>query len=191
MTVQAERQDTSDLGADIRTLRQGRGLSLAALAGAVGRSTGWLSQVERGLASPAVGDLRRIADALGRPLSFFFRHEPAPPDERGLVVRADHAARLGDPASGLVEELLSPHLSGAFEMLRSTFSPGARDDSVGPRATEEGVAVVSGMLDVTVRGRAHRLRPGDAMQLQGGLEAWSCPGPEPCVTIWVVAPPSY
>ncbi|MFB0939400.1 MAG: helix-turn-helix transcriptional regulator, partial [Paracoccaceae bacterium] len=37
------------LGADLRALRKARGLTLSDLATALGRSVGWLSQVERDL----------------------------------------------------------------------------------------------------------------------------------------------
>ena len=39
--------DLNTLGADIRALRKARGLTLAELAQTLGRSVGWLSQVER------------------------------------------------------------------------------------------------------------------------------------------------
>ena len=36
------------IGEDIRALRRSRDLTLQTLAGAIGRSVGWLSQIERG-----------------------------------------------------------------------------------------------------------------------------------------------
>ena len=77
----------SGVGADLRALRKARGLTLSELALKVGRSVGWLSQVERDLAEPAIADLRRLADALDQPLSLFFGPNNAPDDERGYVVR--------------------------------------------------------------------------------------------------------
>ena len=49
------------LGADLRALRKARGITLADLAGTLGRSVGWLSQVERDLSDVSVTDLRQIA----------------------------------------------------------------------------------------------------------------------------------
>ena len=52
------------LGADLRALRKARGLTLTALAETLGRSVGWLSQVERDKSDPSITDLRHIAAAL-------------------------------------------------------------------------------------------------------------------------------
>ena len=49
------------VGADIRALRKTRGLTLTDLCDAVGRSVGWLSQVERGQTDPSIPDLKSIA----------------------------------------------------------------------------------------------------------------------------------
>ncbi|MEO0664668.1 MAG: helix-turn-helix transcriptional regulator, partial [Pseudomonadota bacterium] len=48
------------LGADLRALRKARGFTLQGLAARLGRSVGWLSQVERGLSEPSVSDLRQL-----------------------------------------------------------------------------------------------------------------------------------
>ncbi len=52
------------LGADLRALRRTRGLTLQQLADRLGRSVGWLSQVERDLSEPSITDLRHLAEAL-------------------------------------------------------------------------------------------------------------------------------
>ena len=64
---------TDPLGPDIRALRKSRGMTLQALATALDRSVGWLSQVERGQTTPAIPDLARIAEVFGLTISFFFR----------------------------------------------------------------------------------------------------------------------
>ena len=51
------------VGTDLRALRKARGLTLSELALKVGRSVGWLSQIERGLSTPGIADLRRLATA--------------------------------------------------------------------------------------------------------------------------------
>jgi len=125
VTVTGAASRASGVGADLRALRKARGLTLSGLALKVGSSVGWLSQVERDLAEPAISDLRRLADALDQPLSLFFGPSSAPADERGYVVRWNSRRALGSAAEGLVEQLLSPDLSGTFEIVRSVFDPGA------------------------------------------------------------------
>jgi len=178
------------VGGDVRAVRKARGLTLAALAGAVGRSVGWLSQVERGVTEPAIADLRRLAEALGQPLSLFFGAPDAPEHERGHVVRAGAGRSLGD-GEGLSEQLLSPDLGGAFEIVRSVFAPGARLGTAATRPTEEAGYIVSGRIDLTIGARTHRLGSGDAFRFRGEPFRWFNPGPDPCVAIWVIAPPDY
>lgn len=54
-----------DIGERLRDVRQSRSLSLRALGELTGFSASFLSQVELGQASPSLGSLQRIADALG------------------------------------------------------------------------------------------------------------------------------
>lgn len=178
------------LGADLRALRQARGLTLAALAAAAGRSVGWMSQVERGLSHPSVDDLRALAARLDVDLSTLLAPE-GPPAERGLVVRDGARRPIGSRHEGLMEELVSPDLTDAFEVVRSTFAPGARLDRLARRPTQEVGYVVAGGLDLTVGAETFRLGPGDSFRLRGQPFAWLNPHPEPCVVLWVIAPPIY
>lgn len=179
------------LGADLRALRKGRGLTLSELALRLGRSVGWLSQVERGLSEPSIADLRKLASVFEVSVSFFFANDDAPEGERGHVVRADARRSLGDPAEGLVEELLSPDLGGEFEMLRSVFAPGAELPTAQQRDTEEAGYILSGTLDLWIGQRLFHLRPGDSFRFAREPYRWRNPGPEKAVVIWAISPPVY
>ena len=182
---------TGSLGGDLRALRRSHGLTLTDVAQAVGRSVGWISQVERGLSEPAIADLRRMAALFDVPLGFFFGNEQAEPRERGRIVRHAQRRSLGDRADGLVEELLSPDLGGSFEIFRSVFEPGAELPEPALRATEEAGYVLSGLLDLWIGGERFRLEPGDSFRFDHEPYRWRNPGAEPAVVIWVIAPPVY
>ena len=179
------------IGGDLRALRKARGMTLSELALKVGRSVGWLSQIERNLSAPGIDDLRRLADALDQPLSLFFGAPRAPDEERGYVVRADNWRTLGTAEAGLEEQLLSPDLGGSFEIIRSVFAPGAELTEPASRPTEEAGYVVSGQLDLWIGERHFRLSPGDSFRFAREPYRWRNPGSEPCVAIWVIAPPVY
>lgn len=179
------------IGGDLRALRKARGLTLSELALIVGRSVGWLSQIERDLTEPTISDLRKLADALEQPLSLLFGAAAAPADERGYVVRADSRRSLGNADEGLVEQLLSPDLGGSFEIVRSVFAPGAALNEPVTRPTEEAGYIVSGSLDLTVGTRMFHLGPGDSFRFAGEAYRWRNPGSVDCVAIWVIAPPVY
>lgn len=179
------------VGADLRALRKSRGLTLAELALRLGRSVGWLSQVERGVSQPTIDDLRAVAAVHGVPISLFFGPDEAPEEERGHVVRGNAGRRLGAPEGGLSETLLSPDLGGAFEIIRSVFQPGAEKADFSTRPTEEAGYLVAGALDLWIGERAFRLKAGDAFRFKGEPYRWRNPGAEPAVAIWVIAPPVY
>lgn len=179
------------LGLDVRGLRKSRGLTLNELALRISRSVGFLSQVERGLSSPSIDDLRAIAEALDVPTSWFFAHDSQNDDERGVIVRADTRRALGTAESGIVEELLSPDLGGAFEMFRSVFQPGAEMKDPIFRETEEAGIVVSGTFEIWIEGRHYTLEAGDSFRFDHKPYRWKNSGSEPAVVIWVVSPPVY
>lgn len=178
-------------GRDIRALRKARGLTLSELALRLGRSVGWMSQVERGLSSPSIADLRAFADVFGVSVSLFFSHDVPNENERGVIVRAGRRRSLGTSDSGLVEELLSPDLGGSFEVLRSEFAAGAALRAVAHRPTEEAGYLVSGVFDIEIDGIWHSLSAGDSFRFYNKPFRWRNPGAEPAVVIWVVSPPVY
>ncbi|WP_212526014.1 XRE family transcriptional regulator [Actibacterium sp. MT2.3-13A] len=183
---------SKQIGDDIRALRKSRGITLKQLAAAVGRSVGWLSQVERGQTEPSVRDLGRIAEQFGIQISFFFRSAARREEERGLVLRNDDRMPIGSSATGLTEELLSPTLSGAFELIRSTFAPrSASEGTIPARPSEDGGVLISGRLCLTIGTLQVELEPGDSFQFREQDYAWRNPGNEPAVVIWVVSPPIY
>lgn len=179
------------LGADLRSLRHARGLTLQQLAGQLQRSVGWLSQVERDMSQLSVADLRRIARALDVPVSLLFSQADAPQHESGYVVRRTARRPIGTRIPGLVEELLSPDLTDDFEVVHSTFAPHSRLKKPTNRPTQELGFLVSGQLDITIAGHAFRILPGDSFRIRGEPFSWANTTNAPAVAIWVIAPPVY
>jgi transcriptional regulator with XRE-family HTH domain len=82
MTVDERRRPA--VGGQVRRWRNERGLTLAAVAERSGLNLGYLSQIENDKASPSLGCLAALGDALDVPIAWFFMGEvPAP-----RVVRA-------------------------------------------------------------------------------------------------------
>ncbi len=178
------------LGADIRALRRARGLTLVELADRLGRSVGWLSQVERDLSEPSITDLRHLARALDVSVSSLFR-SAAPAHEQGLIVRSDARRPIGSREAGLVEELLSPDLTDDFEVVHSTFEARSQITEPVVRPTQEVGYIVSGRLDMWIAGKTYSLAAGDSFRVRGEPFRWMNPYAEQCVAIWVIAPPVY
>ena len=179
------------LGVDLRALRKARGLTLVDMAERLGRSVGWLSQVERDMSEPTISDLREIARVLDVPMSMLFGQSRAPVEEQGRVVRAGSRRRMGAGEEGLIEELLSPDLTDDFEVLHSTFEPHSKMQLPACRATQELGYMVSGRLELRIGDRSFSLGPGDSFRIRGEEYHWHNPYDEPAVAIWVIAPPVY
>ena len=179
------------LGADLRALRKARGRTLSEMAEELGRSVGWLSQVERDLSDPSISDLRQIGDALGVPMSLLFGHANAPVVEQGYIVRASARRPMGSGEEGLIEELLSPDLTDDFEVVHSTFQAHSQMQTPAKRPTQEVGYIISGQLDLSIGGRQFTVGPGDSFRLREQQYTWANPYDEPAVAIWVIAPPVY
>jgi transcriptional regulator with XRE-family HTH domain len=180
------------VGGDVRGLRKAREMTLADLARASGLSVGYLSLVERDLATPSIKALHAVSRALGVTVSWFFEAGEVPEDERGLVVRRNRRRRL-DHSAGIVDELLSPTLTGALELLASRFPPGASSgDEPYTHTGEEAGVVIRGRLELWVDGRVLRLEAGDSFGFASTLpHRYHNPGTEEAEVIWAITPPSY
>lgn len=186
-----ENHSSSSLGADLRALRKSRRLTLEGVAEHLGKSVGWLSQVERDISNPTYDDLRDMAALYDVPLSLFFGTAEAPAREAGRIVRSHARRRVGDDKIGLVEELLSPDLTDSFEVIHSTFKPGAVQNKEQMRPTQEVGYVISGRLKIWMSGEEFTLNPGDSFRIRDEPHRWENPFDQPAVVIWVISPPVY
>ena len=189
--LQSNPSNPETLGADLRALRKARGLTLTDMADSLGRSVGWLSQVERDLSEPSISDLRQLAGVLGVAMSMLFRHEAALASESGYVVRKATRRPMGSHTEGLVEELLSPDLTDDFEMVHSTFEPYSSVSAPVTRPTQEVGYLISGRLQLEIAGQMFKIEPGDSFRIRGEPFRWMNPYDEPAVAVWVIAPPVY
>ncbi|MBT6094825.1 MAG: helix-turn-helix transcriptional regulator [Rhodospirillaceae bacterium] len=189
-----ENFSSAGLGAQIRDLRKAKRITLQSLAETIGRSVGYVSQLERGLSSVDIETLHAISDALGVGINWFFEEgEAAPSDERDIIVRRDKRRRLHFTGSGLDEELLSPNLSGPFEMIITTYPPGvASGVSAYSRPTDQAGLVLAGELILEHEQKSYELKAGDSFQFSG----WDAhrsynPGTIETKVLWVISPPTY
>jgi transcriptional regulator with XRE-family HTH domain len=194
MARQTTRPKLSPLGNQIRDLRDARGLTLAELARAIGKSIGYVSQIERDRSEVSISTLKAISDALNVQIGWFFQgYDLRVPAEHGYVVRRDNRRRLNFPGTGIAEELLSPTLTGEAELILSTFAPGARsgDEQVSRMAEQSGY-LVAGQLQLDVGAKQFVLQAGDSFRIGRG-ESFSAsnPGAETSIALWVIAPPLY
>jgi transcriptional regulator with XRE-family HTH domain len=180
------------IGAQIRELRKLKGLTLQRVAREAGISVGYLSQIERNQSKLPIGVLKSVSDVLGVHMNWFFQtNSTSPAQERDIVVRKANRRRLTFTGLGIAEELLSPNLSGPLELLLSTIEPGADSGDYSHDGVEAGL-VVTGTLDLWIKGQLFRLREGDSFSFKS-TDTHRCanPGKVPTKVVWVITPPHY
>jgi len=183
-------QPAAAQGADLRSLRKSRGLTLADVAARLGKSVGWLSQVERDISTPEPPELRALARIFEVPQSLF--SAPRALDaETGRIVRAPMRRTIGEREVGLIEELLSPDLTDSFEVIHSTFLPGAARRTPVTRATQEVGYIVSGKMDIWLDDELFTVAAGDSFRIRDQTLRWANPYDIPAVAVWVISPPVY
>src|SRR6186997_2161246 len=126
--------DTSSIGGRVQALRREHRYSIRKLADVAGVSASLISDVERGKVEPSISTLKRVADALGTTLTYFFSEPHA---QNGRVVRASERTPLTTIASlpgnlrrvlgtgGIVYELASPADTEVIEAIYGRYEVGA------------------------------------------------------------------
>ncbi|HVY13619.1 MAG TPA: XRE family transcriptional regulator [Rhodopila sp.] len=182
----------SEIGQRLRAMRLRRDWTLLELSTRTGISVGMLSQIERGVSSPSIRTLQRLAESFGVPIGWFFTDAPRSPDGPSWVLRAPYRRTLTLAEKGIVKELLCPG-DGKLELLLITIQPGG-STGVGTyaHAGEDAGTVLSGVLKLQVGDETALLNPGDSFRFAATLEhRFENPGDVPCVALWAVTPPLY
>ena len=111
-----------DVGTRLRQLREARKVSLRALAHTSGLSANALSMIERGMSSPSVSTLYRLADALEIPITDFF--SPNAELQKVVFIKAEERTRLPF-LRGLWEGLGGEQFTGRVMPFMITLENGA------------------------------------------------------------------
>jgi transcriptional regulator with XRE-family HTH domain len=180
------------VGQRLRDLRQQRGLSIQAVAQAAGLSIGFVSQVERGISSPSVRDLVRMAEVLGADFNLLVAAGSTP--ARGVA--ASPIVRLGDRRdiafqAGVHKQLLSPTAERTLFLYMITIEPhGGTGEPPYVHDGEEAGLVIQGRLLLAVDGHDHLLNEGDSFRFRSTLpHRFSNPTAAVTRVLWVNAKP--
>jgi transcriptional regulator with XRE-family HTH domain len=155
------------LGARIRAARTTMGMTLEELAQKVSLTRSFLSQVERGLTSPSLTTLRRIANELGVPVFLLLSNGSNP---RNAVVRRGDRRNLLLPNATTTYQLLSPDLNRKIEMLMTRLQVGsATADQPLSHPGEECAFLLKGKVLVEVAHEKFILEEGDTLYFDASL----------------------
>jgi transcriptional regulator with XRE-family HTH domain len=170
-----DEEKTMDVGIRLRELRQERDLSMRSLARLSGLSTNALSMIERGRTSPSVSTLYKLSEALGVPITAFFRTELP---RHNIVFRKEDQRSRVQFQRGLWEGLGGESFIGRVEPFMLTLESGATS---GPHSLvhsgHEFVICLKGQLEYEVEEQRFSLQPGDSLLFASRLHhRWRNPG---------------
>jgi transcriptional regulator with XRE-family HTH domain len=179
-----------DVGSKIRELREQRGLSLRALAEICGVSPNTVSLIERGLSSPSVDTLQRLAAGLGVPIVSFF--ETGDPPARLVLTRATDRMRSRSPGM-TIEHLASGLADHAFASFLITMKPGTSTDATPiEHSGAEWVYCLEGSVEYEIERKAYPLEPGDSLLFDASLpHRWRNPGATPSQMLLILDAGKY
>jgi transcriptional regulator with XRE-family HTH domain len=168
MTDHSTAAGTSDLGAHIRRARLARNLTLKDIERKANVSATHVSEIERGLTSPTVGALLRIADALETPAYRLLGEDTG---SRVSVVRAGERTVLTEAGSGARYHRLSGGFAGSeLSLLEIELESGAGHAGGPPlHPGEELLHVLRGVVELNTGedGRERDvLKEGDSIHLR-------------------------
>ena len=147
-----------DIGEKLRLLRLQRGLTQEDLADRCELSKGFISQVERNLASPSIATLTDMLECLGSSLSAFFSEKPpektvfAPQD---MFVKEDE-----ESLHGSITWLVPDAQKNTMEPILVDIGEGGETYTLPPHEGEEFGYVLSGAVYLITGEKKTRVRTG-------------------------------
>jgi transcriptional regulator with XRE-family HTH domain/quercetin dioxygenase-like cupin family protein len=175
-----------DVGGRLRKLRDERGISMRALARQSSLSANALSMIERGLTSPSVSTLSKLSNALGVPITAFFREQT----DRHPIVYCKAQERSCRPfLQGLWEGMGGESFAGQMDAFALTSENGATSGQHGVvHSGSEFAICLSGILEVVINHEKYTLEPGDTILFDANLvHFWKSPGGIKTTAVFVVA----
>lgn len=189
--------DGAGIGRAIRARRRELGLSLRELGERAGLSIGFLSQVERGQSSLALGSLSAVAAALGVEVADLFPGERRAGRDAPVAGGMVHVARADEPTDFAIDATIRRYklLAGRYDrvlepMLVTVYPADTREEVLRSQSGEKFIYVLEGELVYIVDQQEYVLRRGDSIHHSASVpHAFANESGEVVTILSVVTPP--
>lgn len=178
-----------DIGHRINQLRVKNDLTLEELASRTELTKGYLSQLERNLASPSLQTLEDIAEALGTTMSKFFASD----EDEKIVFTPEDA--FDDEQDGYTLHWIVPNAQkNEMEPVIIDIEPGMRSKEIAPHDGQEMGYVLNGRI-VLIRESNRKgvsLKKGDTFYIKGDEAHYLANKSQRQATVlWISTPPEF
>jgi transcriptional regulator with XRE-family HTH domain len=180
--------ESISIGDKIRRLRIKYGLTQEELAARTELSKGFISQVERDLASPSIATLMDILEALGTNIRDFFNETI----EEKIVFGADDIFVQEDENGFEIRWLVTTSQKNTMEPIMLTLEPGGKSMVHNAHEGEEFGHVLAGWVTLCIGPRRLKVRKGDSFYYRPTDQHWlENNGKLQAKLLWVSSPPSF
>ncbi len=179
-----------DIGEKLRQLRQQRGLTQEEMADRCELSKGFISQVERNLASPSIATLTDMLECLGVSLSDFFTDRS---EERLVFSPQDMFVKEdSEELRGSITWLVPDAQKNEMEPILVVLGAGGKTYVMNPGEGEEFGYVLSGSVTLVVGSRSTKIKAGSSFCLHPRESHYLYNHTQrPARFLWISTPPSF
>ncbi len=178
------------IGEKLRRLRMLRGLTQEELADRCELSKGFISQVERDLASPSIATLTDMLECLGSSLNGFFGDKEA---EKIVYTSQDMFVKEEEETlRGSITWLVADAQKNSMEPILVEMAEGGKTQMLPPHDGEEFGYVLSGSIHILVGDKRHRLKAGDSFCIHPHApHQLKNAGRSKAKVLWISTPPMF
>ena len=178
-----------EIGNKLRELRIQRNLTQEELADRCELSKGFISQVERDLASPSIATLIDMLECLGVSLQSFFADDSA---EKVVFSPQDMFEKEDDDSGRKITWLVPDAQKNSMEPILLELQPGGKSHVMPPIEGEEFGYVLRGQVTLVIGKRSHTVKKGASFCLHpAAAHHIENTGTKPAAVLWVSTPPSF
>ena len=179
-----------DIGESLRLLRLQRGLTQEELADRCELSKGFISQVERNLASPSIATLTDLLECLGSSLQEFFAVKS---QEKTVFTPQDMFEKIDEEElKGSITWLVPDAQKDEMEPILMEIGPGGQTYEMDPNEAEEFGYVLSGSVVLVVGEKQTKVRSGCSFCIHPrAVHYLKNTGKTKARVLWVSTPPCF
>ena len=178
------------IGDKLRRLRLQRNLTQEEMADRCELSKGFISQVERDLASPSIATLTDMLECLGSSLKEFFSetvHEKTVYTQADMFVKED-----GEQLRGTITWLVPSAQKNRMEPILVELGEGGETQELPPHEGEEFGYVLAGTITLRADGKQYRIKTGESFCLHPSAgHSIQNSGKRKAQFLWVSTPPNF
>ncbi len=153
-----------ELGKRIKSVRLEKGLTLKEVELLSGVSMTHTSQIERGMTSPTIGALEKLARALDKTTSHFI--EETAHEEISRVGKEERSVLLSEPCGLRLESLTNGITGGGIHFYHIVATPVMEEPPMRNHPGEEGLTVLKGSIEVVIGENRYRLKNGESIHFK-------------------------